>query len=180
MEVRVRERTHRIDLRANGPEWVAVVDDRPWRVNLVRAGERWSLLLADANGDATASRSYDVAFERSISGDLLVHIDGAIVPVSLPARAGAAARRRGRAGSESRGGQVVAPMPGRVVSVLVERGDEVSERQGVVVLEAMKMQNEVRAARAGVVIDVRVSKGSAVDAGAVLVVIGDPHTVERS
>jgi biotin carboxyl carrier protein len=70
-------------------------------------------------------------------------------------------------------------MPGRVVAVLVERGAEVSERQGVVVLEAMKMQNEVRAGRSGVVTEVRVASGAAVDAGAVLVVIGDPRG-ERS
>src|SRR5262245_32937289 len=112
MEVRVRERTHRIDLHASGGEWLVFVGDRPWRANLVQAGQRWSLLLSGADEGAAASRrSCDVAFERSMSGDLLVHIDGAIIPVSLPGRSGSAARRAGRGGGESRGGQVVAPMP---------------------------------------------------------------------
>jgi biotin carboxyl carrier protein len=69
-------------------------------------------------------------------------------------------------------------MPGRVVSVLVAPGDDVVERQPVVVLEAMKMQNEVRAARAGVVTEVTVASGAAVEAGAVLVVLGDPRATD--
>jgi biotin carboxyl carrier protein len=63
-------------------------------------------------------------------------------------------------------------MPGRVVKVLVAPGDAVVERQPVTVLEAMKMQNDVRAMRAGRVVDVKVVEGTLVDAGAVLVVIG--------
>jgi biotin carboxyl carrier protein len=177
MELRVRERTHRVDLQVDGPDWLVAVGARRWRVNLARAGQHWSLLVSDPDATASASRrSYEVAFERSVSGDLLVHVNGSIVPVSLPGRS---ARRAGRSGGGSSGGQVVAPMPGRVVSVLVERGDEVRERQGVIVLEAMKMQNEVRAGRAGVVTDIRVSKGSAVDAGAVLVVIDEVRKTER-
>ena len=62
-------------------------------------------------------------------------------------------------------------MPGRVVRVLVAKGDEVAARQAVVVVEAMKMENELRAARAGRVKDVLVAAGSLVEAGRVLVVI---------
>ncbi|MCZ6726040.1 MAG: biotin/lipoyl-binding protein [Acidobacteria bacterium] len=64
------------------------------------------------------------------------------------------------------GTQVVeAYMPGRVVSVLVEEGSEVALGQGVVVLEAMKMENEIQAERAGVVTRVHVEPGQAVEAG---------------
>jgi biotin carboxyl carrier protein len=66
---------------------------------------------------------------------------------------------------------VVATMPGRVVRVLVAPGDRVAAGQAVVVLEAMKMENEMRAPKDGVVREVRVSSGAAIDAGAVLVVI---------
>jgi biotin carboxyl carrier protein len=62
-------------------------------------------------------------------------------------------------------------MPGRVVRVLVSPGDEVSPSQGVVVVEAMKMENELRAPRGGRVKDVSVSPGTSVEAGRVLVVI---------
>jgi pyruvate carboxylase subunit B len=64
---------------------------------------------------------------------------------------------------------VVAPMPGLVVRVNVAPGDHVEAGQGVVVMEAMKMENELRASAAGTVKTVRVSAGTAVEKGAVLV-----------
>jgi biotin carboxyl carrier protein len=66
---------------------------------------------------------------------------------------------------------VKAPMPGRVVRVLVSTGDHVTAKQAVVVVEAMKMENELRAPRGGVVKEVLVIPGAAVESGAVLVVI---------
>jgi biotin carboxyl carrier protein len=64
-----------------------------------------------------------------------------------------------------------ANMPGRVVRVLVAVGDQVTAKQPVVVVEAMKMENELRTPRDGVVKEVLVIAGAAVDSGAVLVVI---------
>ena len=64
-----------------------------------------------------------------------------------------------------------ASMPGKVVRMLAAAGDEVAAGQGVIVVEAMKMQNEVRSPRAGRVISVAVCEGSAVTAGDVLAVI---------
>ena len=66
---------------------------------------------------------------------------------------------------------IVAPMPGRVVRVLAAIGDEVAARQGVVVVEAMKMENELRAPRAGRLKEVSVEAGTSVEAGRVLAVI---------
>ena len=60
---------------------------------------------------------------------------------------------------------VVAPMPGKVVKLLVKPGDQVTSRQGVIVVEAMKMENELRAGRDGVVREVLVTEGTSVDAG---------------
>lgn len=82
-------------------------------------------------------------------------------------------------GAAGRGGPVgpgfsqaiKAPMPGRVMRVLVAVGDHVTARQGVVVVEAMKMENELRTPRDGVVKEVLVVPGTAVDTGAVLVVV---------
>jgi biotin carboxyl carrier protein len=67
--------------------------------------------------------------------------------------------------------QVTAPMPGKVVRVLVAVGDAVQARQGLVVVEAMKMQNEIRALRKGKIERVFVQEGQAVGAGEVLVTI---------
>jgi len=66
---------------------------------------------------------------------------------------------------------IKSPMPGRVVRVLVAVGDRVTERQPLVVVEAMKMENEIRAPGEGVVKDVLVVPGAAVESGAVLVVV---------
>ena len=66
---------------------------------------------------------------------------------------------------------VKAPMPGRVVRVLVGVGDEVAEQQGVVVIEAMKMQNELKSPKAGRVVRVAAVVGETVGSGDVLVVV---------
>lgn len=63
------------------------------------------------------------------------------------------------------------PMPGKVIKLLAKEGDEVKEGQGVVVVEAMKMENELKAPKAGVVKEIKVKEGDAVEAGARLAVI---------
>ena len=70
------------------------------------------------------------------------------------------------------GEAVTAPMPGNILKVNVNVGDTVKEGQVLVVLEAMKMENEIMAPKNGTVTQVVVSKGSTVDTGAPLVVIG--------
>ena len=62
-------------------------------------------------------------------------------------------------------------MPGRVVRVLVKPGDDVTLRQGLVVVEAMKMENELGSPKAGRVKDVTVIEGESVEAGRLLVVV---------
>ena len=69
------------------------------------------------------------------------------------------------------GGTVKAPMPGLVVKMLVEPGAAVAAGQGLVVLEAMKMENEIKASAAGVIESVAVKPGQAVEKGAALVVL---------
>jgi biotin carboxyl carrier protein len=86
------------------------------------------------------------------------------------------AGRFGRRGSSAEQGtsgprRIVAPMPGRVVKVLVRPGDMVDARQGLVVVEAMKMENELRAPGAGTVTEVKVTEGASVEANTVLVVL---------
>lgn len=81
-------------------------------------------------------------------------------------RAAAAAKRAGGGGSEK---LIVAPMPGRVAKILVAVGDEVKASQGVIVVEAMKMENELRAKGEGKVAEIHVKPGDAIEAGARLV-----------
>ena len=65
--------------------------------------------------------------------------------------------------------EIRAPMPGRVVKVLVDKGQDVAAQAPIIVMEAMKMENELRATTAGKVADIRVKAGDNVEGGAVLV-----------
>ncbi|HYZ90335.1 MAG TPA: biotin/lipoyl-containing protein [Myxococcales bacterium] len=67
--------------------------------------------------------------------------------------------------------RIDAPMPGKVVRVLVKQGDQVQEGQGLVVVEAMKMENELRSPKAGVVKELHAQEGQPVEAGAKLAVV---------
>lgn len=81
-------------------------------------------------------------------------------------------RRRGGAGSADSGRRdVKAAMPGKVIRILVEPGQTVEATEGLLILEAMKMQNEVRAPGAGQVAAVRVNVGDTVASGQVLVTL---------
>jgi biotin carboxyl carrier protein len=75
------------------------------------------------------------------------------------------------AGGPAGPAQVSAPMPGMVVDVLVEEGQEVTEGQGLLVVEAMKMENELKAPKAGVIKNLKAIKGQTVDSGVALCVI---------
>jgi biotin carboxyl carrier protein len=124
---------------------------------------------APSTSSGQASREVHVA-PTGTNGELLVHLDGQVAGVTMNGRT---ARRGSRDATGPAGGEqkVVAPMPGRIVKVLVCPGDEVAARQGVVVVEAMKMENELRAPRPGRVREVSVSPGASVEAGRVLVVL---------
>ncbi|HEY7502259.1 MAG TPA: biotin/lipoyl-containing protein [Vicinamibacterales bacterium] len=142
-----------------------VVLGEPRTVRAERTSEfGLSLTLDEASG-----RSREVTVTPGSNGELLVGLGGRTVSVSVDGR-----RRRGGGdgGRDTAGEQaVVAPMPGRVVRVLVSRGDEVAARQSVVVVEAMKMENELRSPKAGRIKEVAVGSGTLVEAGRVLVVV---------
>jgi biotin carboxyl carrier protein len=79
--------------------------------------------------------------------------------------------RQSRGGSHAGAQDIKAPMPGKVVRVLVAVGDAVEAGQGIVVVEAMKMQNEMKAPRAGKVIAIAAKAGATVTAGDVLATV---------
>ncbi len=128
-----------------------VVDVRllePGVMSLVVEGRQYRCML-DGDGVVIDGRrhSFEVEDPRSLQG-----------------------RRGGAAGAEGPR-PVKAPMPGRVVRLLVEAGEDVEEGQGVVVIEAMKMQNELKSPKAGRVVRVGVAVGDTVGSGDVLVVV---------
>lgn len=114
-------------------------------------------------------RSLEAAAVPQPGGEWLVQLPHVDVSAIVD---GQRHQRRGAGGPSGAGAQrVTAPMPGRVVRVLVAVGDEVSHRQGLVVVEAMKMENELGAPKAGRVTEISVTEGVSVEAGRLLIVI---------
>lgn len=174
IEIAVGQSRRTVSARRDGDLWLVTVDGRAYVVDAVRVGACWSLLVSAppdpgspaAAGAPRAARSYEVRIEHG-SAAPAVQVEGTTIPVARAARRPAAV-----GGSAETGRQVVvAPMPGRIVKVLVRPGDAVTARQGLVVVEAMKMENELRASRPGTVSEVPAVEGATVEAGAILVTL---------
>ncbi len=113
-------------------------------------------------------RSYEARVENAQDG-AYVTIRGRRLRVELEDPRRASRKSRGRRADGPL--QVTAPMPGKIVRLLVAPGDEVIAGQGLVVMEAMKMQNELKAARPGRIASIPVHEGDTVSAGDILAVI---------
>lgn len=116
------------------------------------------------------NRIYRCALEKSPTGSTEIVINGQRIPVNVRDKK----RLRGNAGGAAgTSGKIslISPMPGKVVRVLLNAGDEVTANQGVLIVEAMKMQNEVQSPKAGKVAEIRVAEGQTVNAGETLAVI---------
>src|SRR5262245_2947056 len=114
-------------------------------------------------------RVYRCLLEESPGGGVEVVVNGKRVPVAARDKK----HLRGQTGAAAASGQVklTSPMPGKVVRVLLKAGDEVAARQGVLVVEAMKMQNEVQSPKAGKVVEIKIAEGETVNGGEVMAVI---------
>jgi biotin carboxyl carrier protein len=154
-------RTVRVEVRGSDGRYLLSLDGSPLEVDLVPTGRHFASLLV-------AGESYEVGIERRPDG-FVVQFPGDSVTVSLAEAARGAASPPRRAHGPAR---LTAPMPGRVVRVLEASGADVTAGQGLVVVEAMKMENELKSPRAGRVLEVAVREGQAVEAGALLVVVG--------
>ena len=108
-------------------------------------------------------KAYDVAVEEVDAGSAPVVTAPTPAPAAAPAPA---------ATPVADGTKVTAPMPGTILDIKVAVGDTVEAGQAIVVLEAMKMENDVNSPCAGKVLSINTTKGSAVETGAVLAVIG--------
>lgn len=155
-----RDETHEIEVHAKGEAYEVTVDGTVCVVDARKLESNFYSLIVDG-------RSYEV----SVEGDdetFEVRHGASLRTVRLvdPLRAasGADLADTGRAVIE-------AVMPGRVVRLLVEEGQQVEAGQGVLVLEAMKMENEVASPRAGTVSTVKVAQGATVETGQILVVV---------
>lgn len=126
-------------------------------------GERYEVEVERVDGKSSSLSRKQM--ERGVKTRVETEPAVSAAPVSAPAAAAPAA-------SNARGGSaVISPMPGVILDIKVKEGDSISEGQVVVILEAMKMENEIVSEFTGTVSAIRVKKGDTVDTDAVLVEI---------
>ena len=168
-EVEIGGRVRQVSLQQGHGRFTATVDGRERIVDAARVdAHTWSLLIHEG-GHGVSSHELSITPEPG-PDRFAVQVGSAPLTVSLHDR-----RHWGRKDRVEPPGvgpqRVVASMSGKVVRVLVQPGDAVHARQPLVVIEAMKMENELSATRDGTVADIKVRDGQSVDAGALLVVI---------
>ena len=155
---------------------VEVLEVAPGQYRL-HLGGRWIDVDARATSGSTMSflmdnHAYNIEFERNPAGGENLLVRGQVVHVEvLDLRKMRLRKVQAHAGGHDGPATIASPMPGKVVAVLVEEGQQVVKGQGLVVVEAMKMENELKAPRDGVVKDLAAAVGSAVDGGAPLCVV---------
>jgi biotin carboxyl carrier protein len=179
-EVEIGDRLRSNTVVRSGEGLAVEIDGRSWHVDAARIDPRtMSLLVAGVAPErhARLTLSREVVFSSGpAASQLIVHVGTKPFAVTVNARrrrqdVPAAGRVRGAVPGGSGPQRILAPMPGKVVRVLVRAGDVVGARQPLVVVEAMKMENELRAGRDGRVAAIHVQEGMSVDSGALMVVI---------
>jgi biotin carboxyl carrier protein len=139
----------------------STIDGRAYAVEVLRPEEGVYLFFA-------GERVYEARVWKTQSGKMSVRINSQVFDANIIDRK----HRRPGADHGAEGQQtLIAPMPGKVVKVLLDAGDEVATGQGVVIVEAMKMQNEIKSPKAGRVIEIRVKEGDTVNAGQMLAIV---------
>lgn len=159
-EASVDGRTLEVEVAELEEGYVVVVEGRRLEVDW-RAG-------ADFASMVISGRSYEVGLVPRPTGYTVVLPEDSIEVELRDAGAGPATASRRASGGPLR---VSAPMPGKIVRVLVQAGQAVAAGQGLVVMEAMKMENELRAPRPGTVRELAVGEGQAVETGTLLLVL---------
>ena len=193
-EVEIGSRLRKIVLMRTGDGFAVEVDGHACYVDAARIDAyRMSLLIREVSPERHTGPAFTLSCEVAISpgpttAELIVHVGTMPVAVTVNGRgryrhgdAGGAVEgnvrgsarenARGDASGDGRPQRILAPMPGKVVRVLVHAGDHVRVHQPLVVVEAMKMENELRAGRNGRVAAIHVQEGASVEAGALVVVI---------
>lgn len=157
------------------------IDGKKYGLDLNRADGRWSCRLdgREVEVDAILARpdvlslrignlAYEIKSER-VANDL--HLWVGSTRFAAEVRDPRSLRGRAQAADDRGPKKIVAPMPGKVVRLLVKEGDEVELGAGVAVVEAMKMQNEIKSPKKGTVQKIMATEGAAVNAGDVLAIV---------
>jgi biotin carboxyl carrier protein len=149
-----------VELERDANQWKITLDGEPLDASVVEIDPHTLSVLLEG-------QSFEVHIMQSPGGLLKLQTDlqEFTAEISDPR-----AWRRGRHGALELEGrqQIVAPMPGKVVRVLVQAGEKVEAGQGLFVVEAMKMQNEIRSPKTGTLERLQVKEGQPVNAGEIL------------
>jgi biotin carboxyl carrier protein len=157
------------------------IDGKKYRLDLNRAEGRWScrldgreievdavLVRADVLSLRIGNYAYEIKSER-VANDL--HLWVGSTRFAAEVRDPRSLRGRTRAADDHGPKKIVAAMPGKVVRLLLREGDDVELGAAVAVVEAMKMQNEIKSPKKGTVQKILVTEGAAVNAGDVLAIV---------
>lgn len=159
LNAQIADSSHEIEVKRDGGTVTATIDGRSYELEAAELEKGVYLLKHDNR-----------VYEAYVSPDGMVSIGGHQVEINIsdPKRL-----RGGRGDAEHGDGQaeIKTAMPGKIVRILVAEGDEVEKGYGVIVVEAMKMQNEMKSPKAGTVKQINVAEGATVNAGDVLVTI---------
>jgi biotin carboxyl carrier protein len=159
-EVTIGDRVRQVHISSDGDALVVRVDDGPERrLDVARPEPHVISLLTGGRSYEAGMAEFEGGYEVSILGR------------AYPARVVDPRRAALKLGGAAAKGVITTSMPGRVVRVLVAPGDAVEQGQPLLVVEAMKMENEIDAPFAGRVVEIAVEAGQAVDAGARLLQI---------
>jgi len=149
-----------VELESKGSNWRVSLDGQPVNADVVEvATHTLSILLG--------GRSYEIQLFAAPDGTLRIHDGEHSFTAEVADPRAWRGRRHGRTEAQGRQ-QITAPMPGKIIRVLVKAGDKVESGQGLIVVEAMKMQNEIRSPKTGTVERVLAIEGQAVNAGEAL------------
>jgi len=162
-DVLVDGKTHRVELIRGEKLWSCKVDGQEIEVDA-------ALTARDVMSVLVGGKAYEIKRERSLQGELHMVIGSARYAVDVQDPR-SLRTRRAVAGAEAGPRKIKAAMPGKIVRILVSENDEVKAGQGIIVMEAMKMQNEMKSPKDGRVQKILTAEGSTVNAGETLAII---------
>jgi biotin carboxyl carrier protein len=160
-DVRINGKNYQLELNRVDGGWSCRLDGQDIEVDAV-------LARPDVLSLRVGNQAYEVKCER-VASDLHLWVGSERFAVEV--RDPRSLRGRARTAEDHGPRKLTAPMPGKVVRVLAGQGDEVASGAGVLVVEAMKMQNEIKSPKKGTIQKILVSEGAAVNAGDVLAIV---------
>jgi len=162
-DIVVDGKTHRVELTKGESTWQCTIGGERMAIDAALTARDVLSILVD-------NKAYEIKRERSLRGDLHMVIGSARYAVDVQDPR-SLRTRRAAAGTEAGPQKLAAAMPGKIVRILVKEKDEVKAGQGILVMEAMKMQNEMKSPKDGRVQKILPAEGSTVNAGDTLAVI---------